>query len=993
MLETFDPLSIITKFFEKKNYQEVINLSKTHSLFDSTNERILGIIACSYEKLGDKISAVQSWKRMIEIYAKRNALTRVKAIYTKISRLIPTDTDILMSLAMLCYRIKNHQEAEKYIVQAMETFNKKDDIEWAIRILETGLGKDPSNQEFKNRLITLYKKIGEKKSMSDFYLNLADIHISEKNIESAKNVLQNLINLGGNDNRVIVKLMLLRAISDLPFNSSLYEMLPFVNLEDADSLLHFANEYYSRTNNSSQTKQLLKLANSMKPDDIKILEKMVMVDPFDLESRQALKFYYAESGETEKATENSCMIEEIFRKLENEIPADETTKKIEGRSSILTNEKKISDLNLAPSSTFIDEDNDDEITLDKDNLQKSIGSMNATAELSLKNDSNNFTSENKSPEHIINERTGNSSHEINYETTLQDIENSFQSLLNSKADQETVMDPMKAPYDNINSTLNILEEKDFQSFEFPEFTENLMDESIPRKKLCIEPIDFLYEPLSDDTKNETLEPVSLEAKAVEDKKTVTKSKQSSSKPPRDVVVNNDIKTSGSNEVLSQPAGEVLPPVFSNNALMTSNPTPQTTKEKTQEKDSNLITSVSNHMDILVQKPLPPVENISKDEKKEKKPDSPVRSTKIEVLNSNINNKAQEIERTSSDNSVINGFLTKFANGEVNLPKFIMKQNEEQTNPAPKPLLLINHQKEETLSAEKSNNKPEISVPEPKTPVKPKEIKVVEKQVKETKPVEMQKSLENSALPTNNNLPAIKAPVFEELNKKETARINVTQKPDEKIIKNTETETTSQSMKIQTKEKKKPSIQVSESAGKSEQKKPEKTDIILSDDSKNQMKISIQDSAQQNFKIVSTMESSPKISDEDSEINTDILPMFVSDSKLKKEDKDLMIQELKKLANNPKKVFQANLKIAEIYLQMEKSEEAIQYFTKAYYSQSKGFDCNLDLLIKIADLYYEKHDYQNAFRYFLHASTINPNQVEVKEKLKFMNSILCVRSMH
>jgi tetratricopeptide (TPR) repeat protein len=149
-----------------QEYQQILRT-------DPNDQVVLMTVGDLFVRQGNMSQAVEYFERLADRYLHDGFNSKAIAIYKKISKLAPAETQPLEKLANLYVQQGVLSEARPIFLQLAEAHLKANQTPKAVDVLRRLLEVEPDNPRVQRRLAELYVAIGQKKEAARTYLNYA----------------------------------------------------------------------------------------------------------------------------------------------------------------------------------------------------------------------------------------------------------------------------------------------------------------------------------------------------------------------------------------------------------------------------------------------------------------------------------------------------------------------------------------------------------------------------------------------------------------------------------------------------------------------------------------------------------------------------------------------------------------------------------------------------------------------------------------------------
>ncbi len=166
----------------------------------------LNIIGDLYLRLNQGDKASLAFAKVAEEYEKRGLFSQALAIYKKIYRISPDDTDIALKLGDLYGRQGFHSDAKNEYLRVAARFVKDKKFQEAIHVYEKACRVDRDDLGLKKELAGLYRQQGYLDAALEQLSEIADVRLAQGDFAAAEENLKEARSLSPNDGKLIVSL-------------------------------------------------------------------------------------------------------------------------------------------------------------------------------------------------------------------------------------------------------------------------------------------------------------------------------------------------------------------------------------------------------------------------------------------------------------------------------------------------------------------------------------------------------------------------------------------------------------------------------------------------------------------------------------------------------------------------------------------------------------------------------------------------------------------
>src|SRR5512135_427828 len=167
----------------------------------------LNIIGDLYMRLGQSEKAVRSFLKVAEEYEKRGLFSQALAIYKKVHKVNPDDSDISLKLGDLYSQQGFQSDAKNEYLSTAQRFIKEKKFQEAIHVYEKVCRLDREDLSLKKELADLYCHQGYIDAALEQLGEIAGIRTAQGNFEAAEMLLKEARALNPADAKTLVNLV------------------------------------------------------------------------------------------------------------------------------------------------------------------------------------------------------------------------------------------------------------------------------------------------------------------------------------------------------------------------------------------------------------------------------------------------------------------------------------------------------------------------------------------------------------------------------------------------------------------------------------------------------------------------------------------------------------------------------------------------------------------------------------------------------------------
>lgn len=197
---------------------------------DPNDQVVLMTVGDLFVRQGNMPQAVEYFERLAQLYLHNGFNSKAIAIYKKISKLAPNETQPLEKLANLYVQQGVLSEARPIFLQLAEAHLKANQTSKAVDVLRRLLEVEPDNPRVQRRLAELYLAMGQKKEAAQTYLQFARyLHEHGDAAEARKIIDAALAAEPANSAALVLKARMLGAAGDTDAALTALASLPDAN--------------------------------------------------------------------------------------------------------------------------------------------------------------------------------------------------------------------------------------------------------------------------------------------------------------------------------------------------------------------------------------------------------------------------------------------------------------------------------------------------------------------------------------------------------------------------------------------------------------------------------------------------------------------------------------------------------------------------------------------------------------------------------------------
>jgi pilus assembly protein FimV len=183
------------KFVQQGKLQNAIAEYEKVVKEDPKDLTVLGLIGDFHARVGSNDKASYYFKRVGDIYATEGFTVKAIAVYKKITKLNPNNTECITRLAELYTQQGLYNDARQQYVAVADHCMKANQLEDAARIFQKILELDSENTAMQSKLADLYIKLGRKEDARNIFLTAAQSLYNRGALDAADEALKKVISL------------------------------------------------------------------------------------------------------------------------------------------------------------------------------------------------------------------------------------------------------------------------------------------------------------------------------------------------------------------------------------------------------------------------------------------------------------------------------------------------------------------------------------------------------------------------------------------------------------------------------------------------------------------------------------------------------------------------------------------------------------------------------------------------------------------------------
>ena len=197
-------LASAEKFVQQGKLQNAISEYEKIIKDDPKDLTVLNTIGDLYMRVGQTEHATHYFKKVGEQYAQDGFTVKAIAIYKKLSRLAPANTENLNRLAELYTQQGLFNDARAQYMQIADQVLRSGDNAHAARILQRVLELEPESATTQAKLADLYLKLGKKEEALHIFYGAAEALYHRGSLEAAEEALKKVMQIDASNSGALL---------------------------------------------------------------------------------------------------------------------------------------------------------------------------------------------------------------------------------------------------------------------------------------------------------------------------------------------------------------------------------------------------------------------------------------------------------------------------------------------------------------------------------------------------------------------------------------------------------------------------------------------------------------------------------------------------------------------------------------------------------------------------------------------------------------------
>ena len=241
---------------------------------DTKDQVVLMTIGDLFARQSNMPQAVEYFERLAQLYLSDGFNSKAIAIYKKISKLAPNETQPLEKLANLYVQQGILSEARPIFLQLAEAHLKANQTARAVEVLRRLLEVEPDNPRVQRRLAELYMAMGQKKEAAQTYVQFARYLHEHGDIAEAQKMADAAITADpGNSDALLLKARILGASGKA--DAALETLAKLPGSERSSETFGLEIDFCLKAGNSSKAIELVHSSELKGPEKYALISKVV----------------------------------------------------------------------------------------------------------------------------------------------------------------------------------------------------------------------------------------------------------------------------------------------------------------------------------------------------------------------------------------------------------------------------------------------------------------------------------------------------------------------------------------------------------------------------------------------------------------------------------------------------------------------------------------------------------------------------------------------
>jgi tetratricopeptide (TPR) repeat protein len=279
------------KYVKKGKLTDAISEYKKLLTGDTQEVNVRNIISNLYLKMNQKRRALDELAQVASHYEERGLYSQAMAVYKKISKLNPKDTEAAMKLGDLYARQGFPSEAKAEYLKVGKDLVRDNQTKRAIFLYEKLKKLDEKDPQARLALADLYTRDGSADQAVDELNEAAEIEIRDNNLKQARELLNRAKRLKADHPRTLSNLVdLLKREDEKKEALSLIDDILKKDKNNVKALRQMGNLYFD-DENLKKAEEIFSKIISLRPKDVRATVKLGQINILRDNLNQAFELY------------------------------------------------------------------------------------------------------------------------------------------------------------------------------------------------------------------------------------------------------------------------------------------------------------------------------------------------------------------------------------------------------------------------------------------------------------------------------------------------------------------------------------------------------------------------------------------------------------------------------------------------------------------------------------------------------------------------------
>jgi len=193
------------KYVQQGKLQNAVSEYEKVVKEDPNDLTVLNTIGDLHSRLGNNDKAAHYFKQVGEAYAKNGFTVKAIAMYKKLTKLNPHNSDAVQKLAELYTQQGLYNDARQQYVLLADHWIKSNNLESAALMFQKMLELDPENAAMQTKLADLYIRMGKKDDAKEIYFRAAESLMQRSAADAADEALGRILSIDPSNERALLK--------------------------------------------------------------------------------------------------------------------------------------------------------------------------------------------------------------------------------------------------------------------------------------------------------------------------------------------------------------------------------------------------------------------------------------------------------------------------------------------------------------------------------------------------------------------------------------------------------------------------------------------------------------------------------------------------------------------------------------------------------------------------------------------------------------------